>query len=175
MEVTGTARFQNGRLITPKNNDKTFDSGVESIESKMSLFYTTLDYYGLESHIVEFIQSARTYGRCYYYKDRFDISEPILSVEHNMDRFADMIIHEIAHYLVFKETGSSQHHNYIWKCKARDMGGSGNRLTDITDLYKAIPNYKYVAHCDCMVHYSIKKKENRRCRHCKKSLTYMRR
>lgn len=85
-----------------------------------------------------FNNSKRRFGCCNFYEETIYLSSLLteLNDEHNV---LDTIKHEVAHALV----GPKNHHNYIWKQKAIEIGCNGERCYKAANVIIPKGNYTY--------------------------------
>lgn len=75
-------------------------------------------------------------GQCRYSQKEIGISA-YLAVTWTVEKFRDVVLHEIAHALI----GPGHGHNKVWKSKARDIGCSAERC------WGAVSSGRYVGTC----------------------------
>lgn len=89
----------------------------------------------------------------------------IACVKNNeLDHLEDTILHEVAHILA----GGNHHHDYVWKRKCIEIGGSAERLASNTQFYKDTKK-KYIyecPHCHKITKTTVKYRTNRACGQC---------
>lgn len=70
--------------------------------------------------------SQRTLGWCKYRQKTIEFSKHFV----HLDRaeIEDVILHEIAHALVYIETGKNHGHDAVWRAKCREIGARPERL-----------------------------------------------
>lgn len=82
-------------------------------------------------------KAKRRAGQCRYTKKEIGLSQTY--VENSEENAVeDTILHEVAHAILGPGTG----HGWAWKLKAREIGCSGTRLTNVE--YQMIGRYKGV-------------------------------
>ena len=68
-----------------------------------------------------FDRANRRFGSCQYYRKRITLSK-FLTELNSEQEVRNTILHEIAHALT-----PGQHHNHIWRAKAKEIGCTGDR------------------------------------------------
>lgn len=81
-----------------------------------------MNQHGLTDWTFKFDRSSRRFGRCEYAPKVISLSAPLTELN-SLTEVRDTILHEIAHALV----GVGHHHDWIWQCKARQIGAKGER------------------------------------------------
>lgn len=80
-----------------------------------------------------------------YIPTKIEFSKNLLSMERSI--IIDTIKHEMAHYLVLKETGENHRHDKIWKKWAIRLGCRPRATIKAEGVYTSEEAYKYVVSC----------------------------
>ena len=80
-----------------------------------------------------------------YVPEKIEFSKDIINGDENL--LIDTIKHEMAHFLVLKETGENHNHDSLWKMWAVKLGCRPRATVNISNSSPAAENYKYVVKC----------------------------
>jgi predicted SprT family Zn-dependent metalloprotease len=108
-----------------------------------------MDKHGLlgQGWYFTFDRSNQRFGSCQYLRKRITLSKYLTELNSEQE-IQNTILHEIAHALC-----PGQHHNHIWKAKAKEIGCTGDRCYSYKQVI--IPELKYSAVCSsCNEKYS---------------------
>jgi len=101
-----------------------------------------MDKHGLESWRFSFDNSKRRVGYCQYSRKTISLSKSV-SVSCTKALVKDTILHEIAHALV----GPGHGHDWVWQRKCIEIGGSGQRMADASEIEQDKLNFAYKGTC----------------------------
>jgi predicted SprT family Zn-dependent metalloprotease len=110
----------------------------------------------------QFDNAKRRFGCCKYRSKMITLSKYLTELN-NETRIRNTILHEIAHALT-----PGQHHNNVWRSKAREIGCDGERC--YSALAVEVPKARYVAVCpgcgNTFTKHRIRKIINQSCGRC---------
>lgn len=117
-----------------------------------------MSYHGLSSWTFSFGKSLRTYGYCWSYSKRIELSKALVELN-SEEQALDAMLHEIAHALA----PEGVHHGPEWVNIAKSIGCSGQRCCD--DNVK-LP-YKFIGTCpSCSYELKAMRRTRAACRRC---------
>lgn len=119
---------------------------------------------GLHGWSFKFDHSSRRAGCCYF-RDRLITLAFDLARTGSKEDIRDTLLHEIAHALV----GKKHNHNTVWKAKAREIGGTGERTHK---LQFAQPRWSVTCENRCWIHTAQQRNSKLICRKCGGKLMY---
>lgn len=98
-----------------------------------------LDAHGLTDWRVTFNRARRAAGSCHYGTRTITLSTFVLAqVPHTQS--LNVITHEVAHALT-----KGHHHDFVWQCKHRELGGDGRRCYEAELVDDSAP---WIAECE---------------------------
>ncbi|MDZ8119663.1 SprT-like domain-containing protein [Pontiella agarivorans] len=134
------------------------------MEQVQTLATTLLQQHGLYTWRFEFDRSTRRAGSCNYQEKIIT-----LAFDHAANsspaEIQDTLLHEIAHALV----GRKHHHDAVWKAKAIEIGGSGERTHR---LQFSTPRWSVTCENRCWTHTVQQRNSKLICRKCGAKLAY---
>ena len=136
----------------------------ERIESIHQTALQAMQDHGLSDWRFKFDHSTRRAGCCNYHDRVLSISLELARTGSD-DDIKDTLLHEIAHALVGKE----HHHDAVWRAKAKEIGGSGERTHR---LELAPPRYRVRCENHCWTHTAHRKTRRLVCRTCGGKVIY---
>lgn len=111
-----------------------------------------------------FDHSIRRAGCCSYSRKVISISSH-LARNTGAEEIRDTLLHEIAHALV----GPKHHHDAVWKAKALEIGGTGQRCHQLTF---STPRYRVTCENNCWSRTAERRNPRLICRSCGGKLIY---
>ncbi len=136
----------------------------QRLNSILQLAWNLMDRHGLQGWRFQFDHSTRRAGCCNYHDQLISISFDLARSGSETD-IRDTILHEIAHALV----GKKHNHDAVWKDKAREIGGSGERTHR---MEFSPPRWKVRCENHCWSHTAQRRNRRLVCRKCGGKLVY---
>ena len=136
----------------------------QRIESIHAMALETMRAHGLRTWRFKLDGSTRRAGCCNYHDKMISISFDLARSASEED-IRDTILHEIAHALV----GKRHNHDAVWRAKALEIGGSGERTHR---LELAPPRYHVRCENHCWTHTAQRRNRRLICRKCGGKLVY---
>lgn len=120
--------------------------------------------HGLGGWSFDFDHATRRAGCCDYRKKRITLSLQFVR-QAGEEEIRDTLLHEIAHALV----GKKHNHDAVWRAKALEIGGSGQRCHD---LCFTPPRYIVACRNGCWRATAERRRRNVVCRECRGEIVY---
>lgn len=120
--------------------------------------------HGLKKWRFRFDHAARRAGCCSYRDKTISLAFGLAAAGEDAD-IRDTLLHETAHALV----GRKHHHDAVWRAKALEIGGSGERTHK---LQFAEPRWTVSCENRCWTHTAQRRNRRLVCRHCGGRLVY---
>jgi predicted SprT family Zn-dependent metalloprotease len=143
-------------------------SASDDIEGRLTIVRELADRllveHGLADWSFDFDHATRRAGCCDYRRKQISMAMQF-GRRANETEIADTLLHEIAHALV----GKKHNHNAVWRAKAQEIGGSGERCHDTRFCP---PRYIIACRNGCWSATAERRRRNLVCRQCRGEIVY---
>lgn len=139
------------------------DSG-ERLAEICKLAAALLAEHGLAGWSFSFDHASRRAGCCDYRRKRISLALQFAR-QAGEEEIRDTLLHEIAHALV----GKKHNHDAVWRAKAQQIGGSGERCHNLSF---SPPRYIVACRQGCWSATAERRRRNVVCRQCRGEIVY---